>query len=141
MLADHSRDRDVGLWSWLALCMFDHICPAKKDGTRTVGATYRYIQSTEYKNHHRHLVRTPCLMYHIHGKHARSLIAGKLTQHGEAAEAIASRQHLFSNRPLFAALDRLYVADPGGEWHVRKGARGKEGAACEGSRKSCVSLI
>ena len=129
VLADHSRDRDVGLWSWLALCFFDDICPAKKDGTRSVGATYRYILSKEYKNHYRHLIRTPCLMYHIHGKHARPLIAGKLTQHGEAAEAIASRQHLFGNRPLFAALDRLYVTESDGAWHIKRGARGKEGGS------------
>lgn len=129
VLADHSRDRDVGLWSWLALCMFDHICPAKRDGARSVGATYRYILSKEYKNHYRHLIRTPSLMYHIHGKYARPLIAGKLSQHGEAAEAIASRQHLFGNRPLFVALDRLYITESGREWCVKRGARGKEGGS------------
>lgn len=129
VLTDHSRDRDVGLWSWLALCFFDHICPAKKDGARSVGATYRYILSREYKNHYRHLIRTPCLMYHIHGKNARPLIAGKLTAHGEAAEQLASRQHLFGNRPLFEALDRLYITESGKEWHVKRGARGKDGGS------------
>lgn len=68
-------------------------------------------------------------MYSIHGENARPLLAGKLTAGGEAAEAMASRQHLFGNRPLFEALDKLYVAESDDGWEVKRGARGKGGGS------------
>lgn len=125
VLINEPSHQDAGLWSWLALCYFDLICPAGRDGTRRVWSNPQYILSKDRTNYYRHLVRTPCLLYHIHGKCARPLVASKPDRHGEAAEAFASRQHLFGSRPLFEVLDKLYISEVEGSWGVKRGARGK----------------
>ena len=127
--SDPAMDRHVGFWSWLALCFFDQICPPKNDGTRTPGAVHRFILSKDYKHHYRHLIRTPCLAYDIHGENARPLLASNTHQHGEASEQLLSRQHLFGNKALFEALNKLYVSEKGTEWRVKRGARGSGGGS------------
>lgn len=119
--------RSTGLWTWLALLYFDRICPEGDDGQRRPGEEYRYVLSRDYRHHYRHLVRTPCLAAHIHGQNARLVLSGDLDTHGEASEALLSREQIFSNNALFAALDRLYVSSKGAGWSIRKGARGKGG--------------
>ncbi|MCK6458832.1 MAG: hypothetical protein L6Q95_02935 [Planctomycetes bacterium] len=120
-----ARDGDVGLWSWLAAAFFDTICPPREDGSRRVREDHRYILSHDYQDHYRHLVRTPCIIYEMHGEHARIVLAGSPDRHGEASEQILSRQHLLTNREFFKALDALYVEDNQGRWRLKVGAGGK----------------
>lgn len=124
-----SVDRDVGLWSWLALCFFDQVCPPGEGGKRKLGQNHRYILARDYKHHYRHLVRTPCLAYALHGETARVVLGGALHVHGEASEALLSREHLFTNTALFAAMDRLYLRRRDGECQVKAGSRGKGGGS------------
>lgn len=122
--------QDAGLWSWLALCFFDQICPAKTDGTRRLRAEYSYILSQDYKHHYRHLIRTPYLAYRLHGEHARVVLDGPLDRHGEASEQLLSREQILTNTPLFAAMDHLYVRPDGaGGYKLKQGARSKTGGS------------
>jgi hypothetical protein len=128
--SDPALERDAGLWSWLALCFFDQLCPTRPDGSRKPRAEYSYILSQDYKHHYRHLVRTPCLAYALHGEHARVVLSGPLHTHGEASEQLLSREHVLTNKPLFEAMDRLYVkAGPDGSYHLKPGSRSKVGGS------------
>ncbi|MEW6433936.1 MAG: hypothetical protein AB1730_20745 [Myxococcota bacterium] len=100
--ADH-----CGLWTWLALYFADQLCPLAGN-RRNVGADDRYILSPDYKRSYRHLVRTPWLLVGLHGPDARVVLAGKMHQHGEAAEQLLSRQQLVTNSAFFGTLCRLY---------------------------------
>lgn len=125
-----TMDRHIGFWSWLALCYFERICPALPDRTRKPGAAHRYILSQDFKHHYRHLVRTPCLVYALHGERSRIVLSGELHKHGEASEQILSREHLFTNGPLFDAMDQLYIrSESSGEWYLKRGARGRVGGS------------
>lgn len=122
-------DRDVGLWSWLALALFDEICPARSDGARRPSSSYQYILSDDYRHYHRHLVRSPWLVRHLHGEHGLVTLVGPASQHGEAAEQLLSRTPVVTNKPLFAALSRLYVEKHGGQVRHRRGAAGRNGGS------------
>jgi hypothetical protein len=127
-LSDYPRlASDVGLWSWLALCYFEALCPSDGNG-RDVKAEHRYILSQEPRNHYRHLVRTPWNMYSLHGHNAAALLSGSPDTHGEASEQILGREFLRTNKGLFEAIDRLYVRRSGDSesWQLKKGARSKD---------------
>ncbi len=130
VLALAGSDKNIGLWSWLDLCFFDHTCPERPDGTRRPGADHRHILSNDYKHHYRHLVRTPCLVYGIHGEHAVVVLRGEIHVHGEASEQILSREQIFTNKALFKAMHNLYVmVDGSGAVKLKSGARGDGGGS------------
>ena len=50
---------DTGLWSWMALALFEHICP-RKGNRLNIGKLYRWIaDTTNYRTYYRHLVAGP----------------------------------------------------------------------------------
>lgn len=119
-------DRDGSLWSWLALAFFEQLCPSDASGARRVYADHRYILSKNWNHHHRHLVRTPWMAAKLHGKHARVVLTGDLSTHGEASEQLMSRIHLATNRPLFEAMSALYVEEAEGTFKLKTGSRAKD---------------
>src|ERR1035437_4440629 len=56
-------DRDRGLWAWLALYLFDQLCPERKDGSRKPGERARWIPELDNAfRYYRHLVAGPFLV-------------------------------------------------------------------------------
>jgi len=102
-------EEDVGLWSWLSLLYFDHVCPARPDGTRWPGRDYRHILEPGYLYGHRHLLDGPFLVYRQHGERARLLLSTKIHQENHFHHELASRQTLISNPTIMEAATPLYL--------------------------------
>lgn len=119
---------DRHLWTTLALCWFDRLCPKKLDGSRDVGEDYRYILSADYRHYYRHLVRSPWYLVHLHGDNARILLVAPreqnypLSVHGEILEQFGGRQQVLASRPIVAAANQMYL-DPATA-RPRKGVAG-----------------
>src|SRR3982074_779342 len=72
---DPSRiSNDRGLWTWLALYLFDQLSPLASDGKRKLDKEYRYVLSNDYRHYYRHLVRTPWQLCRDHGPNSRFLL-------------------------------------------------------------------
>ncbi len=105
---------DRGLWSGLALFWFDHICPKKAGGKRTISKEYHYILSEDYRHYYRHLVRSPWQLVRNHGKNARFLLIAPrkgthpLSVHGEILEQFGGRQQVLASREIITAASRMY---------------------------------
>jgi hypothetical protein len=129
--AQISNDR--GLWSWLALYIFDQLCPAGSEGKRKVDKQYRYILSGDYRHYYRHLVRTPWQLCRDHGPNSRFLLlatndgADPLRRHGDILEQLGGTQSIIRSRPIIAEASRLYSDPLSGR--PRKGAAGKGGGS------------
>jgi hypothetical protein len=124
---------DRGLWSWLALYLFNQICPPGSDGKRKLDQQYRYILSSDYRHYYRHLVRTPWQLSRDHGPHSRFLLLATndtpdpLRRHGDILEQLGGTQSIIRSRPIIAEASRLYSDPISGR--PRKGAAGKGGGS------------
>jgi hypothetical protein len=124
---------DRGLWTWLALCLFDQLCPPGPDGKRKLDKQYRYILSSDYRHYYRHLVRTPWQLSRDHGTNSRFLLlatndgADPLRRHGDILEQLGGTQSIIRSRPVIAEASRLYSDPLSGR--PRKGAAGKGGGS------------
>lgn len=118
-------DLDRGLWTALALIYFDVVCPVV-GGARKIKSDDRYILASSWDRVYRHLLRTPFVVSHLHGKHGRVALSGKPYKHSEASEQLTSRQQILLNVPLFRALDALYVTADG---KLKTGASSKAGGS------------
>ena len=78
--------RNVGLWNWLSLRLFDQLCPPDAAGRRKVLQTSHYVLDDvfSYQQYYRHLIRFAWLAYVTHGEQARVLLCGS----GKDAEGI-----------------------------------------------------
>lgn len=70
----------TGLWTWLSLWLFDHLCPPDRNGLRKPKRTALYIASP---SDHRmgldkHLLFFPWKMYSRHGRDADFILAAPL---------------------------------------------------------------
>jgi hypothetical protein len=124
---------DRGLWTWLALYLFDQLCPTGPDGKRKLDKQYRYILSADYRHYYRHLVRTPWQLTRDHGPNSRFLLlatnegANPLRRHGDILEQLGGTQSIIRSRPIIAEASRLYSDPLTGR--PRKGAAGKGGGS------------
>jgi hypothetical protein len=124
---------DRGLWTWLALYLFDQLCPAGADGKRKVDKQYRYILSSDYRHYYRHLVRTPWQLFRDHGPTSRFLllatndVPSPLRRHGDILEQLGGTQSIIRSRPIIAEASRLYSDPLSGR--PRKGVAGKGGGS------------
>jgi hypothetical protein len=129
--AEVSNDR--GLWTWLALYLFDQLCPPNPDGKRKLDKQYRYVLSNDYRHYYRHLVRTPWQLNRDHGPTSRFLLlatndgAAPLRRHGDILEQLGGTQSIIRSRPIIAEAARLYSDPLSGR--PRKGAAGKGGGS------------
>jgi hypothetical protein len=125
--ADHSLERDAGLWAWLSVVYFDQLCPPDRLRTRKVGEQARYIpEPMSFQKFYRHLLVGPFLIYRAHAddpERARALLVNPLSSPGEIVEQLASRQELVTNRAVVAVATELYVDRDSGS--LKRGAGGK----------------
>jgi hypothetical protein len=124
---------DRGLWTWLALHLFDQLCPLGPDGKRKLDKHYRYVLSSDYRHYYRHLVRTPWQLNRDHGPNSRFLLlatnegADPLRRHGDILEQLGGTQSIIRSRPIITEASRLYSDPLSGR--PRKGAAGKGGGS------------
>lgn len=124
---------DRGLWTWLALYVFDQLCPANAEGQRKLDQLYRYVLSSDYRHYYRHLVRTPWQLCRDHGPNSRFLLlpasdsADPLRRHGDILEQLGGTQSIIRSRPIIVEAARLYSDPLSGR--PRKGAAGKGGGS------------
>jgi hypothetical protein len=124
---------DRGLWTWLALYLFDQLCPLDSEGKRKLDQQYRYVLSSDYRHYYRHLVRTPWQLFRDHGPNSRFLLlatndgADPLRRHGDILEQLGGTQSIIRSRPIIAEASRLYSDPLSGR--PRKGAAGKGGGS------------
>lgn len=104
-------DRDVGLWAWLSLALFDQVCPDDAKGARYPGRDYRHIPEFGYRHRHRHLLFGPYQMCRRHDVRSIVLLSGPLDSESGLYHEIASRQDLIANRGVLEAVLMLYF-DP-----------------------------
>jgi hypothetical protein len=96
-----------GLWSWLALILFNHICPII-DNKRRLRENARYICSSDWRDYYRHLIATSWLLFDIHKEKARIFLDSKLYINNDFIEHIVDNQDIITNKPLIQAVDLLY---------------------------------
>ncbi len=73
--------REYGLWNWLALYLFDELCPLN-DGNRSPLETPAYVLSKDFKytRYYRHLVRSAWMLVSVHGRSAKVLLTSSSTE-------------------------------------------------------------
>ena len=102
-------DRNVGVWAWMSLALFDQVCPPAKDGTRKPGQDYRHIPDFSYRYRHRHLLYGPYEVYRRHEGFSALLLSGPVNSESAMYHEIASRQDLIANRGVVEATLELYL--------------------------------
>jgi hypothetical protein len=106
-------ERDVGLWSWLALFYFDELCPADSSGARRPGERARYIpEAANFQRYYRHLLAGPYRIFRAHRRapeKALAVLCQPLNRPGDLVEQLASRQELVTNSAIMEVATVLYV--------------------------------
>ena len=99
-----------GFWNWIALFLFEDLCP-KKGGIRKPLKSYYYILSSSFQEHYRHSIYSPWELVYLLGKEARfMLVAGKkIESQGELAEQMLSRQHRKYQKSVIEVASKLYM--------------------------------
>lgn len=112
-------------WSWLALQLFDVLCPAV-DGRRKVREDARYILlPQDFRKAYRHLLAGPFLLYTAHQDSPgamRGLLATRPESPGEVYEQLASRKFLITSEAVVTVATQLYLDEASGM--LKRGAGG-----------------
>lgn len=112
-------------WSWLALCLLEHLCPIR-NGTRKVWEDARYLlQADDYRKAHRHLLAGPYLLFSAHSDNPgaiKGLLTTELDTLGEVYEQLASKKYLITSRAVVSTATALYLDPTTGT--LRRGAGG-----------------
>jgi hypothetical protein len=115
--------RNYRFWNWLSLYYFEQLCPPGEDGARRVAPKelYLFLPRQSYRQHVRHLVRSPWLIVNTHGFNAKVLLLGTergsvspLTSRSKIFEQLATRQNILNNKTVIAAAHRLYFDERNG---------------------------
>lgn len=130
---DEQTAADPGFWSWMALWLFDVICPVQ-GGQRRVRDDARYLlRSGDFRKSYRHLIAGPYLLYKAHADAPgalRVLLATSPDAPGEIYEQLASRKYLVTSPAVVEAVQQLYY-DP----DSAKPRRGAAGAGAGSARR------
>ena len=99
-----------GFWSWIALFLFEDLCP-KKGGLRKPSESYNYILSSSFQHQYRHSIYSPWELVYLLGKEARfMLVAGKkIESQGELLEQMLSKQHRKYQKGVIEVASKLYT--------------------------------
>lgn len=117
-------------WSWLALHLFDVVCPVV-NGTRAVREDARYLlRAGDFRKSYRHLVAGPYLLFLAHNDApgvVRGLLATAPNAPGEVYEQLAARKFLVTSRAVVGTATRMYFDEATGR--LRRGAGGSQGGS------------
>ena len=103
-----------GVWTWLALLFFYHLCPPDPTtNQRTVRRTDNYIFDATFRNRARHSIRTPFILVRDYGDKVKFMFNQSPSIRGELTEQLTSRQSYFSCAGIFDAAHRLYSQPDG----------------------------
>lgn len=102
-------DQNAGLWSWLSLYYFDHVCPSDAEGNRAPGRDYRHIPDRSYRYRHRHLLAGPYQAFQLYGDRAMILLCTPVQKENAFHHEIAGRQILMSNPAIMETVSSLYL--------------------------------
>lgn len=133
-----------GVWSWLGLFFFQHLCPVWEEGRRRVREDDHYVfqpddQPSDYRRLYRHLLYLPYHIVRTHmGQGGRSLMTGPVNTHGDMMEQIGSRQDIVSSRSIMEAVDLLYLVRADGQVGLKRGATNRNRG---GTVRRFVSVI
>jgi hypothetical protein len=103
-----SENQNLGMWAWLSLLYYDHLCPPLSKGFRKPGKVYGYIPSELYTEYYRHKLLGPYNLYKLHNKYAAALLSNPPHIVGEINEQIASRQTIVANVEMMKSIHQLY---------------------------------
>lgn len=108
---------DHGMWNWLALYVFDSICPADAAGKRKVLRDELYLldETYDYLRYYKHLVRTPWLAVLEHGSNAQVLFRNARGVRSDIEETLAASQQVLGNRTIIEAANSLYFDEGAGK--------------------------
>ena len=123
-------DSDRGLWSWLALALFDRLCPKHPRHGRKVRDSSRLLFDPDFKRYYRHLLAGPFFIYRQYSDNpasAMAILCQAVDSPGDIVEQIASRQELVANRDIVSLLTSLYYDSESGR--LKRGAGGKGGGS------------
>jgi len=124
-LTAHEDHLDAGAWSWLAMCLFDFLCPAA-DGARKVRQFARYLlEANDFRKAHRHLLKGPYLLMQAHADEpeaVRGLLATRPDAPGELYEQLVTRKFLITSRAVVSVATQLYLTPESRQ--LKKGAGG-----------------
>ena len=126
---------DVGLWTWLAACWWEHLVEKR------LRRLYCYKPEIgNFRRYYRHYLGGAWDIYNIHRdnpERALILLCQPVNAPGDLVEGIASRKDLVTNKPLMQAMTDLYF-----DFNKRKP---KPGAASKisrpGSSRRFVAVI
>ena len=129
-LSEVEEQLDAGVWSWLALHLFDTVCPLE-DGTRQPGEDARYLlEAGDYRKAYRHLLAGPFLLMRAHrgdAESVRGLLATSPDAPGEVYEQLAARKYTVTSRAVVQVATRLYFDSYTGK--LKRGAGGSAGGS------------
>ena len=121
---------DSGAWSWLALHLFDVLCPVS-DGTRKLREDARYLlEAGDYRKAYRHLLAGPFLLMQAHRGEpdsVRGLLATSPDAPGEVYEQLAARKYTVTSPAVVAVATRLYFDQS--SLKLKRGAGGSAGGS------------
>lgn len=107
-LDQQAISHDTGLWSWLAFCFFDQLCPKDATGKRKPSMAYTYVLSRDYRHHARHAIRTTYYFVQRYGDKVRFMFSKLPSERGEIVEQLAARQELAASAGVIEAAHILY---------------------------------
>lgn len=103
-----------GLWTWLAAAWIEHLLMNSK-GMFFVGASERYVLSTQARRDYRHLLYGPWLFYKAAGVENPDLVQIALrdpvTKDSPVFEQLASRREIVSNVAALKLINKCYRDD------------------------------
>jgi len=115
-------EKDVGLWSWLALFFLPSICPIES-GVMVVRNDYHYIFEPDNMRHfYRHLLFLPWQIQKLAPEHNRLLLRSSVRIRDAVTTEVMKRLYFTRIPCIFEVLDRLYWDEPNGR--PRKGITG-----------------
>lgn len=127
---DRLLSRNHGLWSWLALFYFEHLCKPDSTGKRKPleDAVYVLEERFSFRRYYRHAIRTPWMAVKEHGEHAKILLltSGRGTR-TDINEQLGAYQHLFANKTIITSAYAMYFDK--NLQKPRRGAGGKGGGS------------
>lgn len=123
--AERKESLDVGAWSWLAMYMFDVLCP-RSGQERKVREDARYLlEAGDYRKSHRHLLAGPFLLFDAHRdapSSVRGLLATPPDAPGEVYEQLVTRKFIVTSRTAVTLATTMYFDKESGR--LKRGAGG-----------------